>query len=198
MFASQPGNSGTYTVQDGDSYWTISKKVYGTAKYFQLLADHNRRTIADPQKMKAGVVIEIPPASVLQGKLKTVRRTVPTGLAGRIEPSGRADGAGSSHSSNSASSAAESVVVSRRGMQSKEPSGILFNQQGYPLYRIGETDTLTSIASDHLGRASRWQQVYNMNRDQLQSPDKLQIGMLLKLPSDASRVPLVDRTSSLR
>jgi len=197
-FVSQPANSGTYTVQDGDSYWTISKKVYGTAKYFQLLADHNRRTIADPQKMKAGVAIETPPASVLQRKLKTVRRTAPIGLAGRIEPSGRADGAGSSDSSNSASSAAESVVVSRRGMQSKEPSGILFNQQGYPLYRIGETDTLTSIASDHLGRASRWQQVYNMNRDQLQSPDKLQIGMLLKLPSDASRVPLVDRTSTLR
>jgi len=198
MFASQSANSGTYTVQDGDSYWTISKKVYGTAKYFQLLADHNRRTIADPQKMKAGVVIETPQASVLQRKLKTVRRTAPTGLAGRIEPSGRADGVGSSDSSNSAGSVAESVVVSRRGMQSKEPSGILFNQQGYPLYRIGETDTLTSIASDHLGRASRWQQVYNMNRDQLQSPDKLQIGMLLKLPSDASRVPLVDRTSSLR
>jgi len=37
-----------------------------------------------------------------------------------------------------------------------------------------------------------------MNRDQLQSPDKLQIGMHLKLPADASRVPLVDRTSSLR
>lgn len=197
-FASQPANSGTYTVQDGDSYWNISKKVYGTAKYFQVLADHNHRTIADPQKMKTGVSIETPPASVLQQQLKTVRRTAPTGLAGRIEPSGRADRAGSIGASNSASSAAESVVVGRRETKPNEPSGILFNQQGYPLYRIGETDTLTSIASDHLGRASRWQQVYNMNRDQLQSPDKLQIGMLLKLPSDASRVPLVDRTSSLR
>lgn len=197
-FASQPANPGTYTVQDGDSYWNISKKVYGTAKYFQVLADHNRRTIADPQKMKTGVAIETPPASVLQRQLKTVRRAAPTGLAGRIEPSGRADRAASSGSNNAASSAAESVVVGRRETQPKEPSGILFNQQGYPLYRIGKTDTLTSIASDHLGRASRWQQVYNMNRDQLQSPDKLQIGMLLKLPSDASRVPLVDRTSSLR
>lgn len=197
-FASQPSNSGTYTVQDGDSYWNISKKVYGTAKYFQVLADHNRRTIADPQKMKAGVAIETPPASILQRKMKTVRRTSPTGLAGRIEPSGRADGADSAGSPGSAISTPESVVVSRRQTQLNEPAGILFNEQGYPLFRIGKTDTLTSIASDHLGRASRWQQVYNMNRDQLQSPDKLQIGMLLKLPADASRVPLVDRTSSLR
>ena len=148
--------------------------------------------------MKAGVAIETPPASILQRKLKTVRRTAPTGLAGRIEPSGLADGAGSAGSRGSASSTPESVVVSRRQTKPNEPAGILFNEQGYPLFRIGETDTLTSIASDHLGRASRWQQVYNMNRDQLQSPDKLQIGMLLKLPADASRVPLVDRTSSLR
>jgi nucleoid-associated protein YgaU len=194
-FVSQPVNSGTYTIKDGDSYWNISKKVYGTAKYFQVLADYNRRTIADPQKMKAGVAIETPPASILLQRMKTVRRTAPTGLAGRVEPSGRA---GSASLSASASSAAESVVVSRRETKPAEPSGILFTQQGYPLYRIGETDTLTSIASDHLGRASRWQQVYNMNRDQLQSPDKLQIGMLLKLPADASRVPLVDHVSSLR
>jgi LysM repeat protein len=198
-FDSQPVNAGSYTVQDGDSYWNISKKVYGTTKYFQVLADHNRRTIADPQKMKAGVAIETPPASILQRKLKTVRRTTaPAGLAGRIEPSGRADRSGSAASRGSVSSAAESVVVSRLPTQPNESAGILFNEQGYPLFRIGKTDTLTSIASDHLGRASRWQQVYNMNRDQLQSPDKLQIGMLLKLPADASRVPLVDRTSSLR
>ncbi|MGZ0162515.1 MAG: LysM peptidoglycan-binding domain-containing protein [Planctomycetales bacterium] len=197
-FASQPSNSGNYTVQDGDSYWNISKKVYGTAKYFQVLADHNRRTIADPQKMKAGVAIETPPASVLQGRMKTVRRTAPSALAGRIEASGRADRSGSAGSVGSASSSGESVVVGRRETKPKQPAGILFNEQGYPMFRIGETDTLTSISSDHLGRASRWQQVYNMNRDQLQSPDKLQIGMLLKLPADASRVPLVDRTSSLR
>jgi LysM repeat protein len=191
-------NSGSYTVQAGDSYWNISKKVYGTAKYFQVLADHNRGTIADPQKIKAGAVVQTPPASVLQGRLKTVRRATPAGLAGRIESSGRADHAGSAGSIGSASSSAASSVVSRRPASRAEPTGIWFNQQGYPMFRIGETDTLTSIASDHLGRASRWQQVFNMNRDQLQSPDKLQIGMHLKLPADASRVPLVDRTSSLR
>ena len=205
-FASKPGSSdkpgsidkpGTYTVQEGDTYWNISKKVYGTAKYFQVLADHNLGTIADPQKMQAGVVVQTPDASVLQRKMTTVVRTAPTGLTGSIETSGRADRSVSAGSSGSAGSSSESVAASQPATKT-EPSGILFNEQGYPMFRIGETDTLTSIASDHLGRASRWQQVYNMNRDQLQSPDKLQIGMLLKLPADASRVPLVDQTSSLR
>jgi LysM repeat protein len=203
-FASKPAKSrgedkpGTYTVQEGDTYWNISKKVYGTAKYFQVLADHNLNTIADPQKMKAGTVVQTPDAGVLQRKLTTVVRAAPTGLTGRIETSGRADGAGSSSSNGLEKSADGTVTASRQPTSGTEPSGILFNEQGYPLFRIGETDTLTSIASDHLGRSSRWEQVYNMNRDQLQSPDKLQIGMLLKLPADASRVPLIDRTSSLR
>lgn len=192
------GNGGTYTVQEGDSYWNISKKVYGTAKYFQVLADLNQGTIADPQKMKAGTVIQTPDASFLQSQLKTVRRTAPTGLTGSIETDGRADRTGTIDSDDSSASNAETVVVSRRPAIQDEPSGILFNQQGYPMFRIGETDTLTSIAADHLGRASRWEQIYNMNRDRLQSPDKLQIGMVLKLPADASRVPLIDRTSSLR
>lgn len=192
------GNGGTYTVQEGDSYWNISKKVYGTAKYFQVLADLNQGTIADPQKMKAGTVIQTPDASFLQSQLKTVRRTAPTGLTGSIETDGRADRTGNIDSDESSASNAETVVVSRRPATQEEPSGILFNQQGYPMFRIGETDTLTSIAADHLGRASRWEQIYNMNRDRLQSPDKLQIGMVLKLPADASRVPLIDRTSSLR
>lgn len=194
-FAGRPGNTGTYTVQAGDSYWNISKKVYGTAKYFQVLADYNSKTISDPQKMKTGAVIQTPDAAVLQSRLKTVRRPAPTGLTGRIESAGPANRSGIT---GLASSSGESVVVSRRPATQTEPSGILFNQQGYPMYRIGDTDTLTSIAAEHLGRASRWEQVYNMNRDQLQSPDKLQIGMVLKLPADASRVPLVDRTSSLR
>ena len=185
-------------MQEGDSYWNISKKVYGTAKYFQVLADLNQGTIADPQKMKAGTVIQTPDASFLQSQLKTVRRTAPTGLTGSIETDGRADRAGNTDSDDSSASNAETVVVSRRPATQEEPSGILFNQQGYPMFRIGETDTLTSIAADHLGRASRWEQIYNMNRDRLQSPDKLQIGMVLKLPADASRVPLIDRTSSLR
>lgn len=195
---SSNGNAGTYTVQEGDSYWNISKKIYGTAKYFQVLADLNSTTIADPQKMKAGTVIQTPDASVLQSQLKTVRRTAPTGLTGSIETDGRADRTDAIDSGGSSASNAETVVVSRRPATQDEPSGILFNQLGYPMFRIGETDTLTSIAADHLGRASRWEQIYNMNRDQLQSPDKLQIGMVLKLPADASRVPLIDRTSSLR
>lgn len=188
--ASSPAvNTGTYIIQDGDSLWKISKKVYGTAKYFEVLGNYNSKQIPDPQKMRAGQVLQTPDASVLQSMLKTVRPSTPTGLAGRIDIAGSPAGSGSS---------GRTTIRQPSPAASSQPSGILFNEQGYPMFRVGENHNLTTIASDHLGRASRWKQIFNMNRDQLQSPDELQIGMLLKLPADASRVPLVDRTSSLR
>ena len=191
-------NTGTYTVKDGDTYWNISKKVYGTAKYFRVLADHNLSTISDPQKMRAGLIVQTPDASFLQRQLTTVSRSAPTGLTGEIESVAGTGSTGPFGSMASTVAPSRTSVGNSQSASEVEPSGILFNEQGYPMFQIGQSDTLTSIASDHLGRASRWKQIFNMNRDQLQSPDKLQIGMLLKLPADASRVPLVDRTSSLR
>ena len=43
-------------------------------------------------------------------------------------------------------------------------------------------DTLSAIAGRSLGDESRWREVYDLNRDQLKSPDQLDVGMVLKLP----------------
>lgn len=44
-------------------------------------------------------------------------------------------------------------------------------------------DTLSGIAQDRLGAASRWREIYDLNRDQLNDPDKIQPGQVLKLPN---------------
>jgi nucleoid-associated protein YgaU len=59
------------------------------------------------------------------------------------------------------------------------------------MYRIQENDTLTDISLRHLGRSSRWIQIYELNRDNLANPNQLKIGTMLKLPGDASRVRIV-------
>ena len=61
------------------------------------------------------------------------------------------------------------------------------------MYRIGSNDTLGSIAQKHLGRASRWSEIYRLNRNELRDPDHLKIGKTLRLPSDASSARLVER-----
>jgi nucleoid-associated protein YgaU len=43
-------------------------------------------------------------------------------------------------------------------------------------------DTLSKIAKEHLGDASKYTAIFNANRDQLSDPDKIQPGQVLKLP----------------
>lgn len=48
--------------------------------------------------------------------------------------------------------------------------------------RVRAGDTLTSLADRELGRAARWPELYQANRDRLDDPDELDAGMSLVLP----------------
>jgi LysM repeat protein len=50
-------------------------------------------------------------------------------------------------------------------------------------YTVGAGDTLSSISMKVFGTRSRWQEIYNANRDQLPKPESLHIGQVLKLPA---------------
>ncbi len=55
------GATRTYTVVDGDSFWTISQKVYGSGKHFQFLQEANKSRVPNPDRMKLGQELVIPP-----------------------------------------------------------------------------------------------------------------------------------------
>lgn len=218
----QPASFGgtTYTVQENDSFWSISRRVYGTPKYFEALQRYNRSKVADPKKLKPGMQIDTPSPAVLADytgdaplsptgpsisrepartglpvaaaglPATALSGTSPAGLSGEIVS---VDPVTPAEPVRTAASSPAPTAVSGSGQ-----AGFFIGNQGYPLYRVASGDTLTAIAADHLGRASRWKQIYRMNQDALKSPDDLAPGLVLKLPGDASRVPLIDRTSSLR
>ena len=68
------------------------------------------------------------------------------------------------------------------------PTGFSIDASGRPQYRVAKGDTLSRIAERHLGRSSRWRQIYGMNRDQLPDANSLKTGMVLRLPADATQV----------
>ncbi|MFQ5734300.1 MAG: LysM peptidoglycan-binding domain-containing protein [Planctomycetaceae bacterium] len=78
------------------------------------------------------------------------------------------------------------------------PSGFYRDQRGNPMFRVGKTDTLSGIAQKHLGRGSRWIQVYRMNSSRIKNPNRLKIGTELQLPADASNIRVVRRPSQYR
>jgi nucleoid-associated protein YgaU len=56
------------------------------------------------------------------------------------------------------------------------------------MYRVGSDDTLTGISQRHLGRASRWSEIFELNQAVMKTPDRMRPGLVLQLPGDASRL----------
>ena len=152
-----------YVVQPNDNYWNISKKQYGTAKYFTALARYNEAQIPDPKLMRPGMKIRVPKAQVLETRYPEL----------------------CPHPSATIASS------SARGSQGTHNRGFFRNAAGHPMFHVDRHDTLTAIAKAHLGRASRWIQIYELNREHLENPKSLKIGTDLRLPGDARPVRLV-------
>jgi nucleoid-associated protein YgaU len=56
-------------------------------------------------------------------------------------------------------------------------------------------DTLSELASKHLGTATRWEELLEANKDQLDGPQGLRVGMKLKLPGGSSAITQASNTS---
>lgn len=50
-------------------------------------------------------------------------------------------------------------------------------------YTVASGDSLSRIAKHMLGDASRWREIFEANRDQIENPDLIQPGQVLKLPT---------------
>jgi nucleoid-associated protein YgaU len=56
---------------------------------------------------------------------------------------------------------------------------------GSQTYTVKPGDTLSKIAKTHLGDANAYMDIFNANKDQLQDPDKIKPGQVLKIPARA-------------
>jgi nucleoid-associated protein YgaU len=159
-----------YVVQPQDNFWTISRKKYGTARYFMALAQLNKAHVPDPTRMRPGVRVSTPPTEILETRFA---QYLPKGSAVEVASGER--------------------LAGKSG-----PAGFFTSADGKAMYRTGEKDTLSDIAARHLGRASRWIQIYEMNRDKLATPNQLKIGTELVLPTDASNVAVTNDNDQRR
>jgi nucleoid-associated protein YgaU len=52
-------------------------------------------------------------------------------------------------------------------------------------YTVKPGDTLSRIAKETLGDANAYMEIFNINKDQLNDPDKIKPGQVLKIPQTA-------------
>lgn len=50
------------------------------------------------------------------------------------------------------------------------------------VHRVAANENLSKIAARRLGKASRYREIFELNRDQLKDPDDVRAGMVLRLP----------------
>ena len=148
-------DDGKYEVQPNDSYWTISEQLYGTGAYFKALAQHNRGKGAGEDRLQPGELILAPTVAELE---KSYPDLCP-------KPSRR-------EALQSQSQSRASTVSTRN------------QYRGGRTYTVAEGDTLFNIARYELGKASRWAEIYDLNRDVLGKDfNYLTPGIQLVLPA---------------
>lgn len=69
----------------------------------------------------------------------------------------------------------------------KTPPSKDAKRAGEPTYVVGQGDSLIKIARNVLGDESRWREIFELNQDELESPDVIQPGMELRLPPKQKR-----------
>ncbi len=142
--------NGKYTVQPGDTLWSISEKVYGTGGYFKALAAHNRAGLPRSDQLTVGGQVAVPSTDQLE-------RDYPS-----LCPKQR-----------------KSALVQPR----TTPRAAAQRRSGSDVYVVAEGDTLFDIARYELGRAARWSEIYQLNRDVLgEDFDYLRPGTELVMP----------------
>jgi nucleoid-associated protein YgaU len=65
------------------------------------------------------------------------------------------------------------------------PSGTAARSQ--TTYTVKAGDTLSKIAKETLGNSNAYMEIFNANRDQLEDPNRIQPGQVLKIPEAATR-----------
>lgn len=61
----------------------------------------------------------------------------------------------------------------------------LLGGSGDTTHTVVPGESLSKIAKRYYGKASKWKAIYDANRDQLDNPDLIHPGQVLKIPGDA-------------
>jgi len=124
----------TYSTKTGDSLWTIAQAVYGDGRYFRALHEMNHDTLSLSDSIPAGTLLMV-------SSIEEVRKDYPD-LCPKQEKKTHL----------------QDVSVAANANQ-KLDDGL-----DHRFYRTENGDTLFEIARQRLGQASRYLEIYELNR----------------------------------
>jgi len=193
----EPIESLRHVVKSGENYFTISRIYYNSGRYYMALCKANSDLTAEPEDLAVGMNIRIPPPEALDRSLilpPQVNRSADSNPRALVHKTSGLDSRKGQKTGNVRRSSEVDLALPtddpfsvRRSKalppadESEDPEGV-----NRPLHKVRRDETLRTIARDYLGKGQRASEIYELNRDVLDSPDaRLVPGQVLSLPEDA-------------
>ncbi|MDX1565316.1 MAG: LysM peptidoglycan-binding domain-containing protein, partial [Phycisphaeraceae bacterium] len=200
----EPAVSKTYTIRAGDDFATIARRTWGSeAKW---VAIQRANPDVDPRRLRIGQKIVIPTleADALRrsGELSSAAQSTALGRRAHVTVEKGDSLTRISRKVYGRSSLWETIYQANRdklsspddlkvGMvlaipprpKSASASASRSSGDSEGIYTVRSGDTLSAIARKKLGSAKRWPMIYEANRDRLSSPEDIQVGQKLRIPS---------------
>lgn len=171
--APEPGAT-IYSVQPGDTLRLIAKRFLRNEARWPEIFDANRDKLASPNAIRVGQKLVIPVTLAVH----VVRAGETLGSIARL---GLGDASRWSEIFDLNRDRIQNPNVVRVGQELRVPFKLT-------LHTVQPGETLRKIAAQFLGNEMRWREIFDINRDQLQSPDQLRVGQRLQIV-----VPLGDQ-----
>lgn len=176
-----------HPVQEGQTLYSIAKQYYGDGNLWKDLAKYNEGRVKG-DALRVGVTLKIPTKDVLLGRTPSAPAN-PTTTTSTPRPTTpgptRVTGSPALPSSAPAGPTfgAPLTSVETTGPTSGKPEVAPKPEAAKPsTYTVKSGDTLMHIAEKTLGSSKRWQDLMAANKNQLDEPEDLRVGMVLKIP----------------
>ncbi len=159
----------TYTVKAGDTLRTIAKKYYGKASKWKKVYNANKDKLPSSKKLTAGTKLTVPAINYTVKPGDTLRS-----IAKKYFGSG--DKWQQVYGIN------QDVVPASKKLKAGTKL-VLPVPVCCTIYAVKAGNTLESIAKKFYGDSSKWEKVYNANKNKIPSSKKLKAGTSLFIPA---------------
>jgi len=163
----------THVVQEGEDLWKISEKYYGTGFKWSKIAEANN--ISDPNQIKAGQTLTIPP--LLDSEIAQAQ---PTGIT--LTPT-----------------VTETEEKIKETVTSSPTPVLPEEKEEKPLTSVNEHtvskgESLWKIAEKYYKSGYNWIDIAKANN--LKNPNYIEVGQKLTIPSIEAKLATIDKTQS--
>lgn len=173
----------SYTVTDGDTLKSLAKKFYGKSSKWKKIYNANKDKLTSSKQLKKGMKLQIPAINYTVKKGDTIKSIAKKYF-------------GANSKWKQIYQVNQDVVSPslklKAGQKLVLPVPVVCR-----IYAVKKGDTLEKIAKKFYGRSSKWEKIYNANKNKVSAAKKVKAGVNLFIPAMTYTVKKGDAIKSI-